>query len=65
MIWNMSKIPIKKKMSKMLLEIFDDIINEGRVPSESSFHVLITACLSSQGHGCLDEECNIYKHATP
>lgn len=41
-------------------EIFDDIINQGRVPSESTFHVLIIAYLSSQGHGCLDEACSIY-----
>lgn len=41
-------------------EIFDDIINQGRVPSESTFHILITAYLSSQGHGCLDQACSIY-----
>ncbi|KAK6253590.1 hypothetical protein QUC31_015310 [Theobroma cacao] len=41
-------------------EIFDDIINQGRVPSESTFHILIVAYLSSPVHGCLDEACSIY-----
>ncbi|KAK2632618.1 hypothetical protein EUGRSUZ_L01320 [Eucalyptus grandis] len=32
-------------------EIFDDIINQGRVPSESTFHVLIVAYLSASKLG--------------
>lgn len=41
-------------------EIFDDIINRGRVPSESTFHNLIVAYLSAPDQGCLDEACSIY-----
>lgn len=41
-------------------EIFDDIINQGRVPSESTFHVLIVAYLSAPIQGCLEEACSIY-----
>ncbi|XP_022726240.1 pentatricopeptide repeat-containing protein At2g15820, chloroplastic [Durio zibethinus] len=41
-------------------EIFDDIINQGRVPSESTFHILIVAYLSAPVQGCLDEACSIY-----
>lgn len=41
-------------------DIFDDIINQGRVPSESTFHILVIAYLSSSGQGCLEEACNIY-----
>ncbi|KAJ4841949.1 hypothetical protein Tsubulata_025667 [Turnera subulata] len=41
-------------------DIFDDIINQGRVPSESTFHILIISYLSSSVHGCLDEACTIY-----
>ncbi|XVE66888.1 hypothetical protein DITRI_Ditri08aG0116100 [Diplodiscus trichospermus] len=41
-------------------EIFDDIINQGRVPSESTFHILIVAYLSAPIQGCLDEACSIY-----
>ncbi|KAI8024813.1 Pentatricopeptide repeat-containing protein [Camellia lanceoleosa] len=41
-------------------EIFDDIINQGRVPSESTFHFLIVAYLSSPVQGCLEEACSIY-----
>ncbi|KAL5858048.1 hypothetical protein ACOSQ3_005506 [Xanthoceras sorbifolium] len=41
-------------------EIFDDIINQGRVPSESTFHILIVAYLSAPVQGCLDEACIIY-----
>lgn len=28
-------------------EIFDDIISQGRVPSESTFHILVIAYLST------------------
>ncbi|KAK6776471.1 hypothetical protein RDI58_027472 [Solanum bulbocastanum] len=41
-------------------EIFDDILNQGRVPCESTFHILIIAYLSSSGPSVLDEACNIY-----
>lgn len=41
-------------------EIFDDIINQGRVPSESTFHILIVAYLSAPGEDCLKEACEIY-----
>ncbi|XP_059647748.1 pentatricopeptide repeat-containing protein At2g15820, chloroplastic [Cornus florida] len=41
-------------------EIFDDILNHGRVPSESTFHFLSVAYLSSPVHGCLEEACGIY-----
>ncbi|KAF8011776.1 hypothetical protein BT93_I0039 [Corymbia citriodora subsp. variegata] len=41
-------------------EVFDDIINQGRVPSESTFHILIVAYLSAPIQGCLEEACGIY-----
>ncbi|KDP38241.1 hypothetical protein JCGZ_04884 [Jatropha curcas] len=41
-------------------ELFDDIINQGRVPSESTFHILVIAYLSAPVQGCLDEACSIY-----
>ncbi|KAA8536162.1 hypothetical protein F0562_028640 [Nyssa sinensis] len=41
-------------------EIFDDIVNQGRVPSESTFHILTVAYLSSPNQGCLEEACSIY-----
>ncbi|XP_021738360.1 LOW QUALITY PROTEIN: pentatricopeptide repeat-containing protein At2g15820, chloroplastic-like [Chenopodium quinoa] len=41
-------------------EIYDDIINQGRVPSESTFHILIVAYLSAPGEDCLKEACEIY-----
>ncbi|CAI0447019.1 unnamed protein product [Linum tenue] len=41
-------------------EIFDDIINQGRVPSESTFHILVVAYLGASIEGCLDEACTIY-----
>ncbi|XVE93313.1 hypothetical protein REPUB_Repub01dG0180800 [Reevesia pubescens] len=41
-------------------EIFDDIINQGRVPSESTFHILVVAYLSAPIRGCLDEACSVY-----
>lgn len=49
----------ERKFSKCR-EIFDDIINQGRVPSESTFHILIVAYLSAPVQGCLDEACSIY-----
>ncbi|KAK6136847.1 hypothetical protein DH2020_029402 [Rehmannia glutinosa] len=41
-------------------EIFDDIINQGLVPSESTFHILIVSYLSSSASNCLEEACSIY-----
>lgn len=41
-------------------EVFDHIIEQGRVPSESTFHILIVAYLSSSVKGCLEEACDIY-----
>lgn len=49
----------ERKFSKCR-EIFDDIINQGRVPPESTFHILIIAYLSAPVHGCLEEACSIY-----
>ncbi|KAK4758513.1 hypothetical protein SAY87_019814 [Trapa incisa] len=41
-------------------EVFDHIIEQGRVPSESTFHILVVAYLSSSVKGCLEEACDIY-----
>ncbi|KAJ6821120.1 pentatricopeptide repeat-containing protein OTP51, chloroplastic [Iris pallida] len=41
-------------------ELFDAIINQGQVPSESTFHILIVAYLSAPVEGCLEEACSIY-----
>ena len=41
-------------------EIFNDIINQGREPCESTFHLLIVAYLSSSIQGYLEEACSIY-----
>ncbi|GAB4837960.1 Pentatricopeptide repeat-containing protein At2g15820, chloroplastic [Ancistrocladus abbreviatus] len=41
-------------------EIFDDIINQGRVPSESTFHILTVAYLSATGEDSLHEACSVY-----
>lgn len=49
----------ERKFSKCR-EVFDDIINQGRVPSESTFHILVVAYLSAPVQGCLDEACGIY-----
>ncbi|KAI4295617.1 hypothetical protein L6164_035642 [Bauhinia variegata] len=49
----------ERKFSKCR-EIFDDIINQGRIPSESTFHILIIAYLSTHVQGCLEEACSIY-----
>ncbi|KAF3435350.1 hypothetical protein FNV43_RR22439 [Rhamnella rubrinervis] len=49
----------ERKFSKCR-EIFDDIINQGRVPSESTFHILVVAYLSAPVQGCLEEACSIY-----
>ncbi|KAK9119125.1 hypothetical protein Scep_017218 [Stephania cephalantha] len=49
----------ERKFSKCR-ELFDDIIKQGRVPSESTFHILIVAYLSAPVQGCLEEACGIY-----
>ncbi|KAF5190106.1 Pentatricopeptide repeat-containing protein [Thalictrum thalictroides] len=49
----------ERKFSKCH-EIFNDIISQGRVPSESTFHILTVAYLSASVEGCLDEACGIY-----
>ncbi|KAM1420848.1 hypothetical protein ACFX2I_003172 [Malus domestica] len=49
----------ERKFSKCR-DIFDDIINQGRVPSESTFHILVVAYLSAPVQGCLEEACGIY-----
>ncbi|PQQ01931.1 pentatricopeptide repeat-containing protein [Prunus yedoensis var. nudiflora] len=49
----------ERKFSKCR-DIFDDIINQGRVPSESTFHILVVAYLSGSVQGCLEEACGIY-----
>lgn len=41
-------------------EIYNDIINQGLVPNESTFHILIVAYLSSSPPSCLEEACSIY-----
>ncbi|KAL2931320.1 hypothetical protein RDABS01_036730 [Bienertia sinuspersici] len=43
-------------------EVFDHIINQGRVPCESTFHILIVAYLSAQPllDDYLKEACDIY-----
>ncbi|GAB2287742.1 Pentatricopeptide repeat-containing protein [Dionaea muscipula] len=41
-------------------EIFDHIINQGRVPCESTFHILIVGYLSATSGDCLHEACDIY-----
>ncbi|CAN8257897.1 unnamed protein product [Cochlearia groenlandica] len=41
-------------------EVFDDVLNQGRVPSESTFHILVVAYLSSSEQGCLEEACSVY-----
>lgn len=41
-------------------EVFNDIINQGLVPAESTFHILTVAYLSSSSQCCLDQACNTY-----
>ncbi|KAH0977633.1 hypothetical protein GBA52_027352 [Prunus armeniaca] len=50
----------KERKSSKCRDIFDDIINQGRVPSESTFHILVVAYLSASVQGCLEEACGIY-----
>ncbi|GAB2230632.1 hypothetical protein Drorol1_Dr00014912 [Drosera rotundifolia] len=42
-------------------ELFNDIINQGRVPFESTFNILIVAYLSASGEDCLQEACDMYQ----
>ncbi|XP_068647746.1 pentatricopeptide repeat-containing protein OTP51, chloroplastic isoform X2 [Aristolochia californica] len=48
-----------RKFSKCR-ELFDQILNQGHVPSESTFHILVVAYLSAPVQGCLEEACSIY-----
>ncbi|PKA45984.1 Pentatricopeptide repeat-containing protein [Apostasia shenzhenica] len=41
-------------------EIFDSMMNQGRVPSESTFQILIVAYLSAPVEGCVEEASSIY-----
>lgn len=41
-------------------EVFDAMIKQGRVPAESTFHLLVVAYLSMPGGRCLQEACTIY-----
>ncbi|EPS74001.1 hypothetical protein M569_00754 [Genlisea aurea] len=41
-------------------EIFNDIINQGLIPCESTYHLLIVSYLSSSAPESLDEACKIY-----
>ncbi|GAU42801.1 hypothetical protein TSUD_34450 [Trifolium subterraneum] len=41
-------------------KVFDDIINQGLIPSESTFYILVVAYLTSPVRGCLDEACGIF-----
>ncbi|XP_078434828.1 endonuclease [Wolffia australiana] len=43
-------------------DVFDEIIKQGRVPSESTFHNLAAAYLGAAAsvQGCLDDACDIY-----
>ncbi|KAK2991470.1 hypothetical protein RJ640_016505 [Escallonia rubra] len=49
----------ERKYSKCR-ELFDDVLNQGLVPSESTFHILTVAYLSSPAQGCLEEACSIF-----
>ncbi|XP_031473900.1 pentatricopeptide repeat-containing protein OTP51, chloroplastic [Nymphaea colorata] len=49
----------ERKYSKCR-ELFDDIVNRGQVPCESTFHILIIAYIGADSHGCLEEACVIY-----
>ncbi|WVZ74054.1 hypothetical protein U9M48_022281 [Paspalum notatum var. saurae] len=41
-------------------EVFDAMVKQGRVPAESTFHLLVVAYLSMPGGRCLEEACTIY-----
>ncbi|TVU28143.1 hypothetical protein EJB05_19652, partial [Eragrostis curvula] len=41
-------------------EMFDAMVKQGRVPAESTFHILVVAYLSVPGGRYLEEACTIY-----
>jgi pentatricopeptide repeat protein len=41
-------------------ELFEMMVKQGRVPAESTFHILVVAYLSVPGGHCLEEACTIY-----
>ncbi|GJM86547.1 hypothetical protein PR202_ga02416 [Eleusine coracana subsp. coracana] len=41
-------------------EMFEAMVKQGRVPAESTFHILVVAYLSVPGGRCLQEACTIY-----
>lgn len=41
-------------------EVFEAMVKQGRVPAESTFHILIVAYLSVPKGRCLEEACTIY-----
>ncbi|KAK3155013.1 hypothetical protein QOZ80_2BG0197750 [Eleusine coracana subsp. coracana] len=41
-------------------EMFEAMVKQGRVPAESTFHILVVAYLSVPGGRCLEEACTIY-----
>ncbi|KAL6634976.1 hypothetical protein ACP70R_027647 [Stipagrostis hirtigluma subsp. patula] len=41
-------------------EVFEAMVKQGRVPAESTFHILTVAYLSQPGGRCLEEACTIY-----
>lgn len=41
-------------------EVFDAMIKQGRVPAESTFHILVVTYLSVARGDCLEEACTIY-----
>nr|ADB85413.1 putative endonuclease [Phyllostachys edulis] len=41
-------------------EVFEAMVKQGRVPAESTFHILTVAYLSVPGGRCLEEACTIY-----
>ncbi|CAN6274782.1 unnamed protein product [Urochloa humidicola] len=41
-------------------EVFDAMVKQGRVPAESTFHILVVAYLSVPGCRCLEDACTIY-----
>ncbi|KAG0458616.1 hypothetical protein HPP92_021744 [Vanilla planifolia] len=50
----------KSRKFEKCREIFDAMIKQGRVPSESTFHILIVAYLSASAEACIKEACYIY-----
>ncbi|KAI4375651.1 hypothetical protein MLD38_013499 [Melastoma candidum] len=50
----------KDRKPEKCRDVFNDIINQGRVPSVSTFHILIVSYLSASGEGFLDEAFSIY-----